>query len=396
MTDTESAKPLLVFTIPLGNALEVAACFSYPNIPGSSESLCDTIMHWVTQSLDRDGLIAQGVSARIETDRWTYTLYLSGSAAVSNQLLQYTKVLPQFLTNCGVGILDIGTVVEANPSIWDPQNNGWRPMFPMGLPLINQRSAQLFHYPPMNLLDPSRDYLDDAVPTRWAELLQANGMANMSDIVLMERLIDCAPVAAGDDQGTYISQVLTPIDYFKDYQLAQFALMLPPSEANPAFTIPLIVCGGPPRAVFSSLFNVTLGVNQALNVSIVPGLTTPVLGANHPYYFYAQAQGFATVGDGKMIAATCPKAQGIMQQDLVAARWQMVMATDPSQDSAAVLADCTSYWNAPAQAATICAMVQHEGTLFYPTGTPAVFTFNTSLAQGALFCEENANNPCAG
>ncbi len=396
MTDTESAKPLLVFTIPLGNALEVAACFSYPNIPGSSESLCDTIMHWVTQSLDRDGLIAQGVSARIETDRWTYTLYLSGSAAVSNQLLQYTKVLPQFLTNCGVGILDMENVIEANPAIWDPQKNGWRPMFPMGLPLINQRSAQLFHYPPMNLLDPSRDYLDDAVPTRWAELLQANGMANMSDIVLMERLIDCAPVAAGDDQGTYISQVLTPIDYFKDYQLAQFALMLTPSEANPAFTIPLIVCGGPPRAVFSSLFNVTLGVNQALNVSIVPGLTTPVLGANHPYYFYAQAQGFATVGDGKMIAATCPKAQGIMQQDLVAARWQMVMATDPSQDSAAVLADCTSYWNAPAQAATICAMVQHEGTLFYPTGTPAVFTFNTSLAQGALFCEENANNPCAG
>ncbi len=396
MTDTESAKPLLVFTVPLGNALEVAACFSYPNIPGSSESLCDTIMHWVTQSLDRDGLIAQGVSARIETDRWTYTLYLSGSAAVSNQLLQYTKVLPQFLTNCGVGILDMENVIEANPAIWDPQKNGWRPMFPMGLPLINQRSAQLFHYPPMNLLDPSRDYLDDAVPTRWAELLQANGMANMSDIVLMERLIDCAPVAAGDDQGTYISQVLTPIDYFKDYQLAQFALMLTPSEANPAFTIPLIVCGGPPRAVFSSLFNVTLGVNQALNVSIVPGLTTPVLGANHPYYFYAQAQGFATVGDGKMIAATCPKAQGIMQQDLVAARWQMVMATDPSQDSAAVLADCTSYWNAPAQAATICAMVQHEGTLFYPTGTPAVFTFNTSLAQGALFCEENANNPCAG
>lgn len=27
-----------------------------------------------------------------------------------------------------------------------------------------------------SLLDPSRDYLDDAVPTRWAELLQANGM----------------------------------------------------------------------------------------------------------------------------------------------------------------------------------------------------------------------------
>jgi hypothetical protein len=396
MSCPDDETPDLVFTVPLGNAVELAAYFSYPNIPGSTESLRHTIMHWVTQSLDRDGLIAQGVSAKIETDSWTYTLYLSGSAVVSGQLLQYTKVLPQFIANCTLGITDMFNVIEANPAIWDPQKNGWRPMFPMGLPLVNQRSAQLFHYPPMNLLDPSRDYLDDAVPTRWAELLQANGMTDMSDIVLMERLIDCAPIAAGDDQGTYISQVLTPIDYYKDYQLAQFALLLTASATNPGFTIPLIVCGGPPRAVFSSLFGVTLGVNQAMRVNIVPGMTTPVLGANHPYYFYAQAQGFSTVGDGKMIAATCPKAQGIMQQDLVAARWQMLMATDPTQDPVAVLSACTSYWSAPAQAAAICAMVQHEGTLFYPTGTPAVFTFNTSLAQGAAFCQANGNNPCAG
>jgi hypothetical protein len=40
-------------------------------------------------------------------------------------------------------------------------------------------------------------------------------------------------------------------------------------------------------------------------------------------------------------------------------------------------------------------MVQHEGTLFYPTGTPAVFTFKTSLAQGVSFCQANSNNPCA-
>lgn len=73
----------------------------------------------------------------------------------------------------------------------------------------------------------------------------------------------------------------------------------------------------------------------------------------------------------------------------------MLMATDPSQDPAVVLSACTSSWSAPAQAATICAMVQHEGTLFYPAGIPAVYTLNTSLAQGAAFCQANANNPCA-
>jgi len=51
--------------------------------------------------------------------------------------------------------------------------------------------------------------------------------------------------------------------------------------------------GGPPRAVFGSLFNVTLGANQAMSVNIISGMTTPVLGANHRYYFYfyAEAQG---------------------------------------------------------------------------------------------------------
>lgn len=395
MTNASTEAPLLVFTIPLGNAIELATLFSFPNIPGSSESLSDTILHWLNQSLERDGLIAQGAVASVQTDSVNYTVYLRGPAPVSNALLAYTKRVPQFLQNSALALVDMGTILETNPSIWDPQKNGWRLMFPMGLPLINQRSAQLFHYPPMNLLNPSRDYLDDAVPTRWAELLQANGMTSMSDIVLMERLIDCAPIAAGDDQGTYISQVLTPTDYFKDYQLAQFALMLTPSAANPAYTIPLIVCGGPPRAVFGSLFSVTLGVNQAMGVTIVPGMTTPVLGANHPYYFYAQAQGFDTVGDGTMIAANCPSAGAIMIQDLIAARWQMMMASDPSQNPQTVLAACTAYWNTPPQAPAICALVQHEGTLFYPTGTPAVFTFKTSLAQGASFCQANSNNPCA-
>ncbi len=386
---------MLVFTIPLGDADSVAALFAYPNIPGSTETLPDTILHWIDQTLSRDGMSSQGAAATVQLDGSAYTLTLRGPPLISNQLLQYTKIIPQFLQNCALAVADIAQIKQAAPQLWDPKHDGWRFMPPLGLPMLNQRSAQLFHYPPMNLLDPSQDYLDDAVPTRWAELMQANGVTTADDIPLYERLIDCAPIAAGDDQGAYISQVLTPTDYFKDYQLTQFALMLLPSVANAGFTIPLVVCGGPARAVFSSLFHVTLGVNQAARVEIVPGLQTAVLAANHPYYFYAEAQGFDTVGDGTMIPANCRSAQKLMMQDLVAARWQLMMAEDPSLDPQNALASCTSFWSDPAQAATICAMVQHEGTLFYPTGTPAVFTFKTSLAQGASFCQANANNPCA-
>ncbi len=394
---TEAASdPDLIFTVPLGPVASVTEVFAYPNIPGSGETLPDTIMHWVNQSLERDGLLSRGVTTRLLLEEGNYNLYLNGGPTVSKQLLAYTKVFPQFLSNCALAIADIANIKRVAPQLWDPSNDGWRFMPPLGLPLINQRSAQLFHYPPMNLLNPSQDYLDDAVPTRWAELMQANGMQDMDEIILYERLIDCAPIAASDTQGVDISPVLTPVDYFKDYQLAQFALMLTPSAANPAFTIPLIVCGGPPRAVFASLFSVQLGVNKTVTVEIVPGLQTPVLGANHPYYFYATAQGFNTVGDGTMIPSQCAAAGAIMIQDLIAARWQILMGADPSQDSNACLQQCTQFWNSSPQAQTICAMVQHEGTLFYPGGTPDVFTFKISMAQGTAFCQANSNNPCAG
>lgn len=393
MTQPTGADPLLVYPVPLGTTAQATALFSYPNIPGSPASLTDTILHWVNQTLSRDGLTQWGASATVDTAGSTCTLYLQGPSIVSNALLRLAKLLGQFLANGALALADITAIQSQNPAIWDPQKNGWRYMLPWGLPLLNQKSVLLFHYPPMNLVNPSQDYLDDAVPARWTELLAANGVSDVSTSALMQRYLDCAPIAAGDDQGTYISQVLAPIDYFKDYQLAQLALFLQPQ--NSGYTIPIMVCGSPPRQVFGSLFNVTLGVNQAMIVEVVPGLKTPVLGANHPYYFYAQAQGFDTVGSGIMLPSGCAKASQIMVQDLIAARWQIAMSADPTQDPAAVLATCTAYWNDPAQAPLICAMVQHEGTLFYPTGTPAVFTFKTSLAQGTAFCAAHGYNPCA-
>ncbi|HEX5386845.1 MAG TPA: hypothetical protein VFW66_09115 [Gemmatimonadales bacterium] len=385
---------MLVFSIPLGPADRLAQLFSYPNIPGSAATLAETIHRWFDQTLRRDGLAARDATFNLRVNDGAYTLNLIGPPSVSGDLLVYTKRLPQFLKN-GWGALstDIPAIKAAN--LWDPQNNGWRFMLPWGMAMVRHRALQLFHFPPMNLLDPSRDYLDDAVPVRCDELLQANGVTAREDLDLLSRVIDCVPIAAGDDQGTYISPTVTPTDYFADYQKGQIALLLNLAASNPAFTVPLVVYGGPAKTVFQELFGVTLGVNQAVMVEILPGVGTPVLGANHPYYFFAQAQGFDTVGDGKMIAADCPTAQQLMVQDLIAARWLAAMANDPSQNPQAVLSACTSYWNDPAQAGAVCAMVQHEGSLYYANGTPADFSFPVSLEQGAAFCQANGNNPCA-
>jgi hypothetical protein len=113
--------------------------------------------------------------------------------------------------------------------------------------------------------------------------------------------------------------------------------------------------------------------------------------------FYAAAQGFSTVGSGHFLSAhDCQAATAVMVKDLIVTRWQARMADDPSQDPVAVLADCTAYWNDPAQAATVCALTVHQASLFYASATSLDFTFNTDLAQAASRCADNGNQACAG
>ena len=380
--------------VPLGSAGDLTQLFSYPNVPGSTQSLSDTITHWFGQTLERDGFTADTTFV-VGLSRNRYVLTVSGPDSAADSLQKYATLVPQFLKNGKLGIAGIAKVKAATPPLWDPKNDGWRFMLPLGLPMINQKSLQLFHYPPMNLLDPLQDYLNDPVPARWAELLTANGMKDMSEIILLERLVDCAPVAGSDDQGTLISPMLTPVNYFEDYQKAQFRLMLNASSANPAYTIPIIVCGGPAREVFNAMFKTRLGVNQTATVRVLRGKTTAVLAANHPYRFYATAQGFDTIGCGNMSHGDCVTAVMVMQADLISARWQMLMAQNPAQDTQAVLASCKQYWSDPAQAGTICGMVQHEGSLYYKEqGNPSDWTFSLSLEQAAALCKSNGNNPC--
>src|SRR5205823_1550959 len=109
---------------------------------------------------------------------------------------------------------------------WDPQGAGWRFFLPLGMPLLNQRSLQFFHYPPIRLLETMQDYLNDPVPVRWEELLAANGVAAEAERPLYEAVVDATPIAAPDDQGTQTlpdgtTVHLIPIDYFHEYQKAQ-------------------------------------------------------------------------------------------------------------------------------------------------------------------------------
>src|SRR5205807_605625 len=109
------------------------------------------------------------------------------------------------------------------------------------------------------------------------------------------------------------------------------------------YTIPIVVYGNHPNDVFGQLYRVQLGVNVATTAKIVPGKKTAVLGANHPYRFYATAQigKGEDVGSGHILPGkNCQDAVKVMTQDLIVARWQKVLADDPTRDPQAVLDDC--------------------------------------------------------
>jgi hypothetical protein len=401
-------------SIYLGRENRLALLYSYPNAPNGSWSLATTILHWFNLTLQRDGIAALGARASVRVegpdDSPSYFLDLDGPPAAAASFHEYGKRLPQFLENGWDALNTVVPRIKADGK-WDPDPDPepppyrpWRFFLPHGMAMVNQRSLQFFHYPPIRLLETFQDYLYDPVPFRWNELLAANGVTHAADLPLYSTVVDATPIAAEDDQGSKTSTKgdpewgLIPIQYFANYQKAQVELLLNPAANSDYYTIPMVVYGGHPKSIFNQLYNVKLGVNVATTADIIPGEKTAVLGANHPYLFYWAAQSQGTnvdVGSGQILPQNCANAVKLMTQDLIVARWQKVMSDDPSQDPQAVLADATRHWSDPARAAEICALVQHEGSLLYPDPRSLDFHFRLTMAQASDFCKAGNNDPCA-
>ncbi|MBS4099464.1 MAG: hypothetical protein KGZ83_21890 [Sulfuricella sp.] len=371
-------------SIDLGSEEVVTDLYSWPNIPDSTEPLGSTVLHWFNQTLQRDG--ADDVTATVRLFQSHYLLELDGPADAQSVCDIYAARLPVFLKNGLAALSEVVPEIEAsgrwNP---DPTNPGdvWRFFLPLGLPMANQRTVQFFHYPPIRLLNPMRDYLNDPVPVRVEEMLRANGVPRGSE-ALYECVMDAAPIAAPDDQGSKKSPKgdpkwgLIPIQDFTAYQKAQVDLLLNDAPGQDGYTIPIMVYGSHPRDIFNLDFSPTplLKANVAGSAAIVAGKTTAVAATNHPYMFYAVAQGGANVGSGEIAPdADRAKLTSLMVSDLAAVRWQVVMADDPSQDPAAALAAATAYWADASRSTMVQALIEHQGSLYYPNADALTFTF---------------------
>lgn len=408
------------------NEEQLKILFAYPNIPdqdntGSQESLVDTIMHWFGQTLGRDGLVqgehhasAGSTTGGIPPESWD----VSGVASIRNSgedyyldldlpdistetIALYTERLPK--------ILDLGWQAWEGPvktiktskvwgrdkksgdqlyPMWDPNDTGeWRFFLTLGVGVANHRTLQFFHYPPERLLNPLRDSMQDPVTYRCRDLLEANDV-DAKDTRYYETRINSTPIAAPDNQGTNVTAPanpvwggLIPVGYFRDFERDMIRTLIKPHANYPGYTIPMTAYGKDPRQRFGGMF---LDPDKAMVLEVVEGLKTPVLGSNHPYNFFYQAQasdGVSKVGSGKMIDndKVRERCTQLQQDDLAVARWQTEMAKNPSQDPWQLIKESQEHWKAEAQQKLVQALVLRHASLTYKTDAGIDFWFALSL-----------------
>lgn len=403
--------------ISLGSEKRVSGLYSFQNSPTCPWTREETVKHWFDMTLERDGLAAKGARSTVAKTAKGYELAISGPPEIQSELERYADRLPQFLDN-GSAALNTTIPKIKKAKRWDPSPDStpppylpWRFFMPHGMAMLNQKALLFFHYPPIRLLETNQDYLDDPVPVRCTELLTANGVKE-SDLPLFNTVMDATPIGAEDDQGSKKGGDnkwgLIPIQDFHAYQKAQVKLLLNDSPRHAAFTVPIVVYGSHPRETFNVIYKKQLTAKDAGGLlknngvswaQIVPDKMTPIMASTHPYVFYGDAQGFDNIGSGKLINPG--RATGQMIKDLTVSRWLVTMSDDPSQHPKTVLQRSKAYWNDPANAAVVDALVNHQGSLYYSNPTTLTFEFLkplpsfTSIASSSAPAKKKKPQPAA-
>lgn len=323
-------------SIEIGREDLVRKLFSYPNnfneVGFLEQTLEHTIEVWLSASIRRDGL-AGGAKVRIVADK--VHVEFSGDAAPV-----YRDYLPRYLA---IGALALQASQDLNRKKKWKYN--WRFLLPHGVPMTRHRVVQLLHFPPDYVLARDQDYLTAHTTMRWAELLVENGAAaDTTD--QYQNIIDIAPIAAPSRAGKELEGVY---DGFGGYIEGLLELWLRDGK-----TIrPLVAFGSPVRSWLKKTYGIDLRVLQTASLSVTPDIAVPILAANHPSFIYNADDRLkddpATPFDERVLYC-----MGIMQQDLVAAAWEVKMAKNPLADPKVVLKECADFWSRPERRMRIC------------------------------------------
>ncbi|WP_434672804.1 hypothetical protein [Pseudomonas sp. R1-15] len=340
--------------VQLGSTERVTRLFAYPNncnvICFRNWTLEQTVEHYLTQSVQRDGYGAAKVSVKRDND----IVY----ANISGVPKSYGQPLAALL-NAG-DLAYNGATKLNNDKKWA---YNWYLFLPLGMALENRKSVELLHFPPDYSLTQAQDYLESATTDRWATLLTANGIA-ADQTPAYQTIIDIAPIAAPSNAGQALEGVY---DYFNDYQTTMVKQVSQNASGN---ALPMVAFGAPVRNWIKTQYGPTVNVLGLATITPTEGVKVPVLGSNHPSYIWYAADPESYDGDQAKADAAGLK---VMGQDLSAACWQAGMGSKPDTDPTQQLNQCTQTWQVtqkektcelfytsirkltPAEAATKCA-----------------------------------------
>ncbi|MBV4456670.1 hypothetical protein KVG96_01745 [Pseudomonas sp. COR58] len=313
--------------LKLGSTERVTRLFAYPNncsvICFRNWTLEQTVSHYLTQSVQRDGYADAKVLVKTDNDQ----LY----AEISGVPQGYDKPLS--------ALLDAGDLAYTGASKLNADGKwaySWYLFLPLGMALENRKSVELLHFPPDYSLTQAQDYLRSNTTDRWAALLTDNGIP-ADQTPAYQTIVDIAPIAAPASAGKDLEGVY---DYFKDYQTTMVKQVS--VSANGA-ALPMVAFGAPVRNWIKQQYGQTVSVLGLATISPSDGVKVPVLGSNHPSYIWYAADPQTYTGDDAQAKADAAGLK-VMGQDLSAACWQAGMGSKPGSDPKTLLNSCTQTW----------------------------------------------------
>ncbi|MDU9392172.1 hypothetical protein [Pseudomonas sp. zfem002] len=319
--------------VELGNQERVTRLFAYPNncnvICFRNWTLEQTVEHYLTQSVQRDGYPAATVKVLRDNDK-----YYADIAGVPSD---YQKPLN--------ALLDTGELAYNGAQKLNGDGKwayNWYLFLPLGMALENRRSIELLHFPPDYSLTQAQDYLRSNTTDRWASLLTFNGIP-AEKTPAYQTIVDIAPIAAPASAGKDLEGVYS---YFQDYQVRMVKEVTVTSNGA---SLPMVAFGSPVRSWIKQQYGADLKVLGLATISPTPGQKVPVLGANHPSAIWYAADKDSYDGDEDKADAAGLKMMG---QDLSAACWQAGVGSNPKADPQATLNACTQKWQVTAKKQT--------------------------------------------
>lgn len=315
--------------IKIGSRAEAEILFTYPNDGHESQSLEETIQHYVSDSLAREAVGSFILDVQITND--VVTLIIEHSDAnIINAVSERYKNFFQ------LGETGYGAIQEFQKT--GKWSAAWKFLLPLGLPLEYGRAVEIMDFPPLSLIK-KQDYLNSKTTNRWWELLALNGVPK-EELARYSCIVDIVPVAAPANDGKNLDQsgiYEGPLDSYSIPLLKLFS-----DQSGASNRRPLIALGLPIRKWIGRLWGTNLNILDVATIKITDTENASVIASNHPSFFFYAASVYQGTpdADSKNLAAGLE----VMKQDIVAAAWHAEVGRNPNADPSVALAQCRNKW----------------------------------------------------